>query len=305
MSNSKIIETNMKKVIITLLFLVPLVSVHSQELNATVITNTEQLPLEYQDRLINFRQQIEDYLNNTQFTGGEWEWQEVKCNFNIFFTSATNETAYEAQVVITSQRPIEGQEKSTLMLSIMDNSWSFNYQQNQAMYHNPIEFEPLTSFLDYYAFLIIGFDNDSYEVEGGTEMFNKALNVCVKGSASSDGDAWKVKSGSYSKRGIVDDLLSANFNQFRHDFLDYHYNGIDLYYHDKQETYESIVKMINHIEELKKKINKRSAVFNVFFDAKHGEMINYLKEYNDKSIFNTLQKIDVGHTNKYLEAMEE
>lgn len=295
----------MKKFIIVLFFLLPLASIQSQELNASVVVNYEQLALEYQDKLINFRQQIEDYLNNTQFTGDNWEWQEIKCNFNIFFTGASGETGYEAQVVITSQRPIEGQEKSTLMLTLMDNTWAFSYEQNQAMYHNPIEFEPLTSFLDFYSYVIIGTDNDSYEVEGGTEMFDKALNVAIKGAASPNSDAWLLKSGAYNKRAMVEELLSANFNQFRQDYYEYHYNGIDLYYQNKNKTYESLVRMIKNIEKLKKKINKRSVILNVFFDAKHGELIDYLKEYKDKSIFMTLQQIDVGHTNKYLEAMEE
>ena len=295
----------MKKIIAIILCLLPITSIQSQELKANVVVNYEKLSLDYQDRLINFRQQIEDYLNNTQFTGETWEWQEVKCNFNIFFTSASNETSYEAQVVITSQRPIEGQQRSTLMLSLMDNTWTFNYEKNQSMYYNPMDFNPLTSFLDFYAYIIIGIDNDSYEVEGGTEMYDKALNVAVKGAASGSSESWLQKSGSYNKRALVEDLLSANFNQFRQDFLDYHYNGLDLYYQDKEKTYEQMVKMVNHIDELKKRLNKRSALLNVFFDAKNGELVDYLKNYDDKSIFMTLSRLDVGHTNKYLEAMEE
>lgn len=291
----------MKKIF--LIILMPFIITFSQELDATVTVNYEQLQNAYKEKLVEFKQQIQDYLNNNQFSGQNWEWQKIKCNFNIFFTSGDNETNYNAQVVVTSQRPIEGQQKSTLMLSIMDNSWSFTYEQNQAMYFNQTDFDPLTSFLDYYAYIIIGFENESYEREGGTPFFDKALNVAIRGSSSGKPDPWLNKSSGFNKRALVDEILNASFMQFRHDFTDYHYNGIDLFYQDKSKTYESIVKMIHSLEALQKRINKRSVLLTVFFDAKYGELIDYLKNYEDKSIFTILQKIDVGHTNKYLEAI--
>ncbi|PKL87910.1 MAG: hypothetical protein CVV23_12965 [Ignavibacteriae bacterium HGW-Ignavibacteriae-2] len=288
-----------------LIIFIPFVFTFGQELEATVTVNYEQLTTAYKDKMVGFRQQIQDYLNNNQFTGEKWEWQKIKCNFNVFFTGGSNEVNYNAQVVVTSQRPIEGQQKSTLILSIMDNSWSFNYEPNQSMYFNQTDFDPLTSFLDYYAYIIIGFENESYEREGGTASFDKALNIAVKGSSSSSPDPWLNKSSGFNKRALVDDLLNASFMQFRHDFTDYHYNGIDLYYQNKEKTYESMVKMIHNLEKLQKRINKRSVLLTVFFDAKNGEFVDYLKNYEDKSIFNILQKIDVGHTTKYLEAMEK
>jgi hypothetical protein len=294
----------MKKFLL-ILILFPALNIYSQELSATVIVNYEQLANQYQDRLINFDQQIQDYLNNTQFSGDNWEWQKIKCSFNIFFTGASGETNYNAQMVVTSQRPIEGQQRSSLMFSVMDNTWKFEYERNQSMYFDETIYDPLTSFLDYYAFVIIGLDSDSYEVQAGTPFYEKALNIAVNGGASAYADAWQSKSAAYSKRNLIDDLLSANYSKFREDYTDYHYNGLDLYYQNKQKTYDSLIKMVFGIRDLKEKINKRSVLLNVFFDAKHGELIDYLKEQEDKSIFNVLQKIDVGHTSKYLEAMEE
>ncbi len=293
----------MKKFLL-ILFLLPLINVHSQELLATVMVNYEQLTNRYQDKLINFDQQIEDYLNNTQFSGDNWEWQRIKCSFNIFFTGAKGETSYDAQVVVTSQRPIEGQQRSSLMFTVMDNSWKFEYEKNQSMYFDDTIYDPLTSFLDYYAFVIIGLDSDSYEAKAGTQFYEKALNVAVNGGASGYSEAWQSKSAAYSKRNLVDDLLSADYSKFREDYTDYHYNGLDLYYQNKQKTYDSIMNMVKGIALLKQKINKRSVLLNVFFDAKHGEIIDYLKEQPDKTIFNLLQRIDVGNTTKYLEAME-
>ena len=46
------------------------------------------------------------------------------------------------------------------------------------------EFDPFVSFLDYYAFLIIGIDMDSYAPLGGTEYFTQASDIAMFGSNS-------------------------------------------------------------------------------------------------------------------------
>jgi len=151
----------MKKKIFLIGFLFFTINVFAQELDATVTINTEQLATASRDRLDNFKFQIQDYLNSNKFTSQPWEGERIKCNFTIFFTSASDEVTYNAQLVVSSQRPIENSQMNSLMLSIMDNNWGFKYEKGQAMYFNQTDFDPLTSLLDYYAYLIIGFDSDS------------------------------------------------------------------------------------------------------------------------------------------------
>ncbi len=292
----------MKKIIIVLLFLPAII--FSQELDATVTINYEQLQTAYKEKLSGFRNQIETYLNTTQFSGRPWEWQPIKCSFNIFFTSASSETQYSAQVVISSQRPLEGLEQSSLMLSIMDNSWSFRYEKNQPLYFNQTDFDPLTSFLDFYAYLIIGWDSDSYDYSAGSDFYREALKIAVLGCNSQYSDAWIMKTTSYNKRAIIEELLEANFQQFRQDFTDYHFNGLDLFYQNKMKTFESIKKLIVNLEALRIKLNRRSVLLNVFFEAKAGEIINYLKQFEDRSLFDVLKRVDPARISKYIEASE-
>jgi hypothetical protein len=293
------------KTILSLLFiLLSFSTINSQELDATVQINSEQLPSVYKENLEIFKVQIEDYLNSTKFTGENWEWPKVKCSFNIFFTAGSNETNYSAQVVVNSSRPIEGVENRSLMLNIMDNKWSFLYEKNQSLYYNPSEFDALTSFLDFYALVIIGMDSDSYEPFGGTEALQEAMRITIMGASTGYSDSWGTSSSNYNKRGFIEDATSATFQQFRQDIYDYHYNGLDVLYRDKEEGQKNIVKLIDNLAKLKKKTNRRSPFINAFFDAKSKEIIFNLEDYPDKSIFAKLQKIDSAHTSKYIEAEE-
>lgn len=297
----------MKKIVLSIIcFLLFPILINAQELDATVTINVEQLPTASRERLDYFANQIKDYLNNTKFTHKAWEGDRIKCSFNIFFSSSNDETSYAAQMVVTSQRPIEGTKLGSLMMSIMDNTWAFKYEKNQAMYFNRADFDPLTSLLDFYAYLMIGFDADSYRPLEGTEYFQKALDITVRGASSSSSKGWQLESNAYNRRALIDNLLNAKYQQFRQDYFDYHYNGLDLFYTNDQRqiAYNNIVKLIKNLEKMKDQLDIRSVLMKVFFDAKAGEFVETLKNYPDKSIFNSLKKIDPPHISKYDEAMK-
>lgn len=295
------------KLILFLTFCSFIFSTYAQELDATVIINYEQLSFGGKERLVNFKDQIEAYLNNTKFTGQAWEGERIKCSFNIFFAGWSNETNYTAQMVVTSQRPIEGTSLNSLMLQVMDNKWSFVYERNQAMYFNQTDFDPLLSFLNYYAYLIIGFDLDSYYKLGGSDYFSKALEIAVRGGSSKFSDGWQSESSTYNKRVLVDNLVNAKYQQFRMDIFDYHYNGLDLL-NDPQNSkmaMNNIVKLVKNLFKAKDQIDSRSVFLKVFFDAKAGEIVDRLKNHPEKiDLANMLRKVDPAHTAKYDELLK-
>ncbi|MCX6170735.1 MAG: DUF4835 family protein [Ignavibacteriales bacterium] len=297
----------MKKTVLLIicLFVFPMI-VAAQELDATVIVNVEQLETSARDRLDNFKNQIQDYLNNSKFTNKAWEGDRIKCTFNIFFTNSPDETTYTTQLVVASQRPIHGSQLSSLMMSIMDNSWQFKYQKNQAMYFNQTDFDPLTSLLDYYAYLIIGFDADSFGPLDGTEYFQKDLEIALKGGSSSFSKGWQLESTAYNRRALIDNLLNTKYQLFRQDYFNYHYNGLDLLLDkdQRQLAYNNILKLIYDLEKMKDQIDTRSVLMKVFFDAKAGEFVEILKGYPDKSVFSILKKVDPSHISKYDEALK-
>ncbi len=297
----------MKKIFVVLSFILTF-SIHTkaQELDATVIVNVEQLQTAARERLDNFKNQISDYLNNTKFTRQAWEGEKIKCTFNIFFVAAGDGVTYSTQLVVSSQRAIEGSQLNSLMFTIMDNVWQFKYEKGQAMYFNHADFDPLTSLLDFYAYIIIGFDMDSYYLLGGTDYFQRALDIAAKGGGGQFSNEWQLKSTAYNRRALVDNLLNAKYQLFRQDFFDYHYNGLDLFYskEDRNTAYKNIAKLIYNLDKMKDQIDRRSVLMKVFFDAKAGEFVEYLKSYPDKSIFQILKKIDVSHTSKYDEALK-
>lgn len=274
-----------------------------QELNATVTVDLDQLNPGIREKLEDFKSVIEEYLNKNKFTGKGWEGEKILCNFNVIFTGATDDNSYTAQLIVSSQRPIEGTKRNTLIMNILDGGWQFTYEKNQAMYFNQAAFDPITSTLDFYAYLMLGFDGDSFEKLGGTDYYKTAYDITIRGGSSKYSTGWQLGNSSYSKRGVLENVLDARYSQFRLDYYNYHYNGIDLL--NKAKTYDigvkNIVKLITNLDAVRERLDSRSVLLKVFFDAKFSEICDALKNYPDKEIFNILKKVDPYHISKYVE----
>lgn len=276
----------------------------AQELNCKVTVNYESIPVVNRELLADFAQTIEDYLNKTRFSE-KWEGDKIECAFNIFFIGASSDVNYSAQAVITSQRPVYNSEKNSLMLSINDGQWSFIYEKNQTLYATQSVFDPLTSFLDYYAYIIIGSDMDSYDELAGNPFFTKAFDIVNLGANSGFRTGWEKSSSSYSRRGLVEDLLNEKYRPFREAYFHYHYNGLDIMADKRSHAIKNIIKLVDILEVLRSKVDINSVLLKTFFDSKSGEIIENLKTYPDKSIFKKLRKIDPSHALKYDDAAQE
>jgi len=286
----------MKYTVLFLLFL-SFASV-AQELNCKVEVNFESLPVNNRELLTDFQGVIENYMNTTRYTNEDYA-QKIDCSMSIFFTSAGSDVDYSAQIVIISQRPIYRSTNNSPILTVNDGQWQFKYQKGQALYANQTSFDPLTSFLDYYALIIIGMDMDTFEPLGGTVYFKRAQDIVNLGSNSGASLGWQSSSAAYSRWGLVNDILSATYSFFRNAIFDYHY-GIDVFSQNKQLGQPKIANLADVLWIMYEKLGSLNSVFiRTFFDAKSGEIIEHLKDYPDKEIFSKLKKIDPPHSSKY------
>ena len=287
----------MKKII--LLILVVSSYSYSQELNCNVIVNYQNVPVKNRELLVDFANVVKDYMNTTRFTNETWEGDKIDCTLNIFFTSASSDVDYGAQIVVVSQRPVYKSTRNSLMLTINDGSWSFKYEVGQSMYANLDAFDPLTSLLNYYALIIIGFDLDTWEVLGGTPFIKKAFDIVNLASTSSYSTGWLASSSPYNRWGLVSNLLDEKYSAVRSAIFDYHY-GIDIYSLNKQVGQAKINGLINILYDMYQREGLIKSVFvKTFFDAKYGEITDHMEDFGDKTIFEKLKKIDPSHAGRY------
>ncbi len=299
----------MKQIFVFLFILMFILTVplFSQELDCKVTINSiESIQSPQRDYLRNFSSDVERYLNNTRFTNEDLNGEKIVCNIEITFKSGSSNNRYQAQAFIASQRPVyivnDVSDRTTPILRIMDNNWEFTYMPNQRMNHDEMIFDPLTGFLDFYAYLIIGYDLETYVPMSGNSCFQKAVNIVRLAANSSEANDWKQTSASYSKFGISDELTNMKYDSFRRAFNDYHYDGIDLLATEQKKAQDNILNALESINEIQIRQSRNSIIIKQFFDAKSREIAEVFQTYPDRSIYDKLSSFDEENRSKYQEA---
>jgi len=281
--------------------LLPLLSL-SQELDCDVTVNYESLPSYNKEQLTDFAHQVKNYMNQYSWTGKNYGNEKIKCSINIFFLGASGDNKYTVQAFVGSQRPIyvndSASNHDTPILRIMDDKWQFTYVKNQPLYHNEYRADALLNVLDFYAYVIIGFDNDSFDPLGGTKEFQKAAEIANLAATNSP-TGWEPSGASYTRMRLINELLSAKYQVFRQTFYNYHYNGLDMMGTDSRAALDTVLTSLKTISDLRSTIDAQSLLVKIFFDTKYMEIADLFLQYPNRSVYATLAAYDPSHQQTY------
>ena len=271
----------------------------AQELDCTVQVNYESVATTNEELLSNLASDISDYVNNYSW-GSENLPQKVKCTLNIFVQSVIGEDAYQAQVFVGSQRPIYDTEKSSAVVRFLDETWNFTYIKGRPINHNLYSFSDLASFLDFYAYIILGYDFDTYESLSGTPFFHKAAEVASLGRSSGQ-KGWELTTGTFTRAQLINEILNPKFEPVRAASYTYHFAGLDSLSVEPRKARSNILVALESIGKARKQIDPRNFVIKAFFEAKHLEIAELFRHYHDPSIYAKLSDIDPSHVQTYEE----
>ena len=280
----------------------------SQELDCNVtLQNMDQLSSESRDNASDLAAQVKQYLNGQKFTRDNFGDYKIHVEFTIAFQgqSSSDPHHYVAQAFIGSTRPINKQQKNSAMVRLKDDQWEFDYTHYQPLQHDDFQFNALTSFLDFYAYIIIGFDQDSYKSEAGTPTFEKAMDVDNRAkTAPGSPKGWDMNSsGAFNRGQYIDEILNTKFSDFRSAYYRYHFKGLDYLAQLPDKGKKNVLAALKSIGALSDRINQKSFLLQTFFETKYAEIGDTFKGYPDVTILDDLTKIDPNHTTQYTKAI--
>lgn len=276
-----------------------------QDLYVEVIVDMTQLNQATQEKLVNFKQKVEDYLNKNSYHLETIPTIRAQLQFSFTSSDAVSST-YQAKVFIASQREIYNpfkvkDPKYTVTFRYLDERCEFYYNDNMVFLKNDFRFDPFLSLLDYYAYMIVGFDEDSYFVKGGNKYFQKALDICNKVPGNLNG--WNETGGGSkpSRLQLVQEILDVRMDDFRKAYFEYMWTGLDSLALNKINAYKNILDALESISNVKKKEVKAYNI-DIFFDSKATEIAETFVEYGDRSVYDKLMEYDRSHQSVYEEA---
>lgn len=263
----------MRKIFLLVVFFFSTVNLISQELNATVSVNFQQVTNGNPQLFKNLETQVKEFLNTTKWTSKEYSTPEkIECNFFINITSfAANN--FDATLQIQSSRPIYNSTFASPIVNINDKNFSFRFIEFENLIYDPNTFNSnLVSVLAFYANLIIGLDQDSFSELGGTEHLQIASTI-VNVAQTSGFKGWSQSEGNNNNRNfLISDLLSSTFNPFRQALYQYHRLGLDVMADDVKKGKEGIITAIKTLSEIQRS-RPNALLTRTFFDAKADEIV--------------------------------
>jgi hypothetical protein len=270
----------------------------AQELEFDVTIDAQQVPAANKEYLSRFADEVKKYLNDYRWTTEDYLGEKIHCTMSIFFLSGSPDNRYSARVFIGCQRPIYRSNKGTLVLRILDDKWEFNYVTGQAFRHNESEFDPLLSFLDFYAYLIIGYDADTFAELSGTQYFQRASDIATRG-ATENSKGWQKGGTGYSRQQVGEDLLNSKYASIRKAYFIYHFHGLDMMQASSNRALDNMLYAIDLIGKAQKAENMALPLARIFFEAKYQEIADRFSTYPDRSVITRFADYDPTHQRDY------
>jgi len=106
-------------------------SASAQQLNFTVIVNSERARTQDRDVFANMKTAFEQYLNGRSWIEDEFRPEErIKGNLLITINDMPQVGLFSATVQIQTVRPVFGSNYETLLFNFADRNWTFEYVES-------------------------------------------------------------------------------------------------------------------------------------------------------------------------------
>jgi len=201
--------------------------VHAQELNCNVQINSDQVQGTNKSVFNTLQKSITEFVNNRKWTEMTYANSErIDCTMNIIVKNVEVDV-FTAEIQIQSRRTIYNSTYYSPLFNFKDNSFNFNYKEfDQLELNENTITSNLTAVISFYAYIIIGYDMDSFTRMGGTPAFQAAESI-VNAAQGADLTGWKAFESTRNRYALVNNILDEAFKKYRNYFYEYHRLGLD------------------------------------------------------------------------------
>ncbi|MDZ7605291.1 MAG: DUF4835 family protein [Cyclobacteriaceae bacterium] len=288
--------------VFSLLLLVNISHLYGQELNCVVKVDDQRA--QTSDRAV-FRDMEESFarfLNNRKWTSDDYTPQErIQCNLSITIEKMPAVGVFQATAQIQSVRPVYNTNYTSLMFNFADRDWQFQYIESTPLdFGDNVFTSSLASMLAFYAYVIIGIDNDSFAEFGGDAQFKKALDI-VNLAQQSESGGWQAFESNRNRYWLSENFTNQDLRPVRKGLYTYHRLALDIFETKPDEARVLIVNVLKDIQAANKRI-PNSILKISFFDAKKNELVRIFERGNPatrREAYNILVDLNPTNTENY------
>jgi len=261
----------------------------AQRIEATVTINYDRLSREKKERLTDFGEKIEHYINS-------YDWCEDPWNTVVYVyieliprdIASGAEERYSGEILVNNNYDIQ----------YFDKRWRFAYQSGEMLIHEESYLNPFTNMIDFYIYLILGGEFDKWGTLGGTVYFEKAKYIAEqsKFGLARYIDGWD------RRLDLVTHLLSDMHKPYR-EMVDYYFYGLSFIKQDNAKARQHCATAIKMLDKILADDPENEHAKN-FISAHHIELIEIYRRAKDKEPIRMLMILDPENERAYRDVLE-
>jgi hypothetical protein len=281
------------------------------ELNATVEISLQNVTITDQNILASMKKDMQDFLNTRTWTKQPYQVQgtvdeRIRVRLFVGITAIPQNGSYQTTMRLIATRPVYGTGYETNVLNINDRSFNFNYTPT-----TPLDFSPnsfvgnLASLLGFYAYMVIGTDQDTFARLGGSSYYDQAriiLQYSAQQNVTNESDPGWTDSGSRNRYWLLENLTAPQLEGFRTALYAYYRQGMDIFIQRPEEARASILTALGNIQKANSQ-RPQTLFVRAFFDAKADEITNIFRTTPEaqqkQQLITMMTDVDPGNLEKY------
>ncbi|AHJ96459.1 type IX secretion system protein PorD [Hymenobacter swuensis] len=279
----------------------------AQELLSEVTVTTENVTISDRQLVQDMKNAMQTFLNTRAFTNQVYRPEEkIRCKVFVGITEIPQNGTYKATVRILSTRPVYGTGYETNVLSFADRGWIFNYSpQNPIDYSQNTFVGNLSSLLTFYAYIIIGMDQDSFAPLSGSPYYDRARTILVNAASQNvtneTDEGWKDTNNG-NRYWLLNNLQDPQLEAFRSAIYAYYRQGMDIFITKPEEARAGMATALQGVQQA---VQRRPGTLlaRAFFTTKAAEISDVFRtspsQEQKTQVTTLLTEMDPTNSAKY------
>ncbi len=263
----------MRKILSLLIFALLAASGAAQELNCRVEVNSDKITGTNKSVFTTLQEAITSYMNDTKFTAAQYSPIE-KIDCTLFFTIKEYDgDKMTGDIQVQATRPAYNASYTTNLINFRDSKVEFTYSEGEPLTFNETNMESqLTAILNFYAYLIIAIDTDSFAPRGGEAAWDRVKTI-VQQAQSSGETGWRAFDDNKNRAAVLGAYTDPSTQQLRDMVYKYHREGIDQMSVSPDKGRAAITESLETLKNIYN-VAPMSVGLSMFRDSKLDELVN-------------------------------
>jgi hypothetical protein len=258
---------------------------YGQTLRFKITVETPTIIPQEQEILAPLSRQLEDYVNTYDWTG-ENENIVIECTASLIVetvTSRGSDKIYRSQFLVSSP---SGE-------NYYDKNCEFLYQQGHAMSRNRAIFDPLLALVDYYIYMVLGGELDTWLPRGGSKYYDMAQTIANQGAISNYPTGWNDRLEAVR---LITDSDHIPLREAKLYYYDCLFNVEAKNNREKARRLSELV--LRRLEQVHQR-RPNSAALKRFFDSHFNEICGLFAFAENDQFAERLSSMDPRHSDTY------